>query len=159
MTGTSADLSQQSAVHRAALPFALLLTGVALLLSTFGTDYADLGGAFSPTFFPRIVLFAWIGLATLATLVEVIKGDDVGDARFGAVVIVSLALLGYVQLLPVLGYFLCSAAFAMVLLLATGLRKPVPLLVFSLALPAALVALFNHVLVMPLPVSPFVWWL
>ena len=146
-------------IVRAAVPFALLLAGAALLASTRGAAYADLGGAFSPTFFPRIVLVGWIALAAIATLAELTAERAAGESRLLAVAIVSVALLVYVRLLPTLGFFACSAAFAAVVLLVTGQRRPLPLLAFSLALPAALVALFNHVLVMPLPVSPFLWWL
>lgn len=146
-------------LRRVAVPFSLLLVGVALLLSTRGAEYADLGGAFSPTFFPRIVLGAWILLAAFATVAEFSATQSPGESRLVAVLVVSVALLLYVNLLPVLGFFISSTLFSIVVLIATGQRKPLPLIGYSVALPAALVALFNHLLVMPLPVSPFAWWL
>ncbi len=48
----------------------LLVIASGLLSWTYGQSYADLGGAFSPMFFPRIILWLWLGLALLHLLPE-----------------------------------------------------------------------------------------
>lgn len=52
------------------------------------------------------------------------------------------------------GFFLASVAFCAITLWLLGWSKPIPLLIFSVGLPGALVILFNHWLTLPLPTSP-----
>ncbi len=145
--------------ERAAIALVLFLTGAALVVSTFGLNFADLGGAFSPMFFPRIVLMIWLVLAAVNLVIDVLarrRGEDFLYLRVG---LISLAVLAYVQLLIPLGFFICSAVFGVLVLILLGVRGPIALVLVGLGVPLALVGLFNHVLTMPLPNSPFVWWL
>ena len=146
-------------VQRSWLSLVLLILGCALYASTLGASYADLGGAFSPVFFPRIILVGWILLALLSLLADVLASESSGAVQWRTVIIVSIAMYAYIELMPVAGFFVSSVVFSIVVLLATGQRRPLDIALFSLIVPGALVALFNHVLTMPLPVSPFVWWL
>jgi hypothetical protein len=48
-----------------------------------------------------------------------------------------------------------SVAFLFIL----GVRSPLGISAVSVGVPGALVALFNHILKMPLPTSPLFWWI
>ena len=138
--------------------FLLLLT-TALMVSTFGLKFADLGGAFSPMFFPRIILAILMGLAAVNAVWDVLNDDAAKPIKLWPVVIVSCAIFGLVLLLVPLGYFISSLVSGIVILFALGLRSPLKLILVPGLSAAALVLLFNHVLKMPLPTSPFVWWI
>ena len=148
-----------SAFQRLWLSLLLLIVGCGLFATTLGATYADLGGAFSPVFFPRIILGGWIALALLSVLSDFLSSEDVASSRWLIVVLVSVALFAYIELMPVVGFFFSSVAFSIVVLVATGQRNAIAVMLFSLLIPGALVVLFNHLLTMPLPVSPFVWWI
>ncbi len=75
------------------------------------------------------------------------------------VVIISSVCVAYVLVLMSLGYFVSSVAVGVIILLALGLRNPFQVLLIPVGGAAALVGLFNHVLKMPLPNSPFFWWI
>ncbi len=129
------------------------------MLSTFGLHFAELGGAFSPTFFPRIILIALVGLTLINVAMDLRHSVNKSADQLTPVVLIALALIAYVNLLSVFGYFLCSFVLSILMLFILGLRKPLPILMLSILVPGALVLLFNHLLKMPLPTSPFVWWL
>lgn len=133
--------------------------GCALFVTTLSATYADLGGAFSPVFFPRIILGGWIALALLSLVADFLSTERVTSSHWVTVVLVSAALFAYIELMPVIGFFLSSVVFSLVVLLATGQRNAIAIGLFSIAVPGALVLLFNHLLTMPLPVSPFFWWI
>jgi hypothetical protein len=137
----------------------LLLVALGLTLSTFGLQFADLGGAFSPMFFPRIILAILLGLALLNVVIDVMAQPSSGPIRLGSVIAISLAFVAYVILLPKLGFFLSSVPLALGMLWILKVRTPMALFGIAIGIPGALVALFNHVLTMPLPTSPFLWWL
>ena len=121
----------------------LLLIGAALLSNTFGQQYADLGGAFSPMFFPRIILWLWLGLER---------------PRLLRVAIIALGTLAFLWSMTRLGFFLSAVPFTLLALVTLDIRRPLPMLAVAVGVPIALVALFNHVLTLPLPTSPFTWW-
>jgi hypothetical protein len=145
-----------AAAARSALPaVGLLLVGVALLATSEGGGGVPL--AFDAAFFPRLVIVAWIALALLVVLGAVRDGNDTAPVRFGSVLGMMLATGLFVGAMPFVGFFLAAAGFCMVALVMMGLRRPVLIGGYALGLPAALVVLFNHVLIMPLPTSPFTW--
>jgi len=145
--------------QRSWLSLALLLIGCGLFASTLGTSYAELGGAFSPVFFPRIILAGWILLALLSLLADVISNERKSDDQWLPATVLSIALFAYIKLMPAVGFFIASLVFSVVVLVTTGQRRPVDVILFSIIVPGVLVGLFNHLLTMPLPVSPFFWWL
>jgi hypothetical protein len=136
----------------------LVLTAV-LVASTFGLEFANLGGAFSPMFFPRIILVVLLGLGILNVAVDFLATDTGKPIERLPVAIISTAFIVYVLVLMPLGYFISSVAVGVVILMALGLRNPVQILLFPVCAAGALVGLFNHILKMPLPSSPFFWWL
>ena len=57
-------------------------------------------------------------------------------------VIVTLLTLGYILLIPVIGFFICTVAYLAVLAFYLGIRRPVSLVLFSLLFTAVLYAIF-----------------
>lgn len=141
--------------ERALVSLGLLLLGVALMASTVGGKFADLGGAFSPHFFPRVVLVLWIALAALDLFLEVRQRTAATARPLARVAVLGMGFVVYALVMMPLGFFLASLGFCAVCLWVADVRQPLPLLAMAIGLPAALVFLFNHVLTLPLPTSPF----
>lgn len=136
----------------------LLLIAAALLSNTYGQQYADLGSAFSPMFFPRIILSLWAVLAMLDLIFELTNRRDTDRPQILRVVIISVATVVFLWSMTRLGFFLSAVPFTALALVTLNARKPFALFAVSIGVPMALVALFNHVLILPLPTSPFAWW-
>lgn len=135
----------------------LLLLAIAcgLLISTLGS-HPDVPAAQSPVFFPRIILGLWIGLTLIGLIQDVTSNKEVnGVDRLVATALFIVAALVYVNLVTRLGFALSSAPFAAVGLVLFGIRSPVAIILYAIAVPGAIVLLFNHLLGMPLPTSPF----
>ncbi|CUJ00984.1 tripartite tricarboxylate transporter TctB family protein [Cognatishimia activa] len=135
---------------------ALLLSAVALYRSSLTLSFSDVGSAHSPVFFPQIILVLWIGLTVIAlgqTLMQSVKAQPI-DGVFRLIILVA-ASIAYTNLLTMYGFFLTSALFTLICLPVFGMRHPAILTGYAIAVPGALVLLFNHVLGMPLPTSPF----
>lgn len=137
----------------------ILVLTAGLVVSTFGLEFADLGGAFSPMFFPRIILMILLALAAINMVLDLLAKPDSTSIELVPVLLIAVAFMAYVLLIMPLGYFISSVGVGVVILLALGLRNPVQVLLVPVAAAGALIALFNHVLKMPLPSSPFFWWL
>ncbi|MEM9813242.1 MAG: tripartite tricarboxylate transporter TctB family protein [Pseudomonadota bacterium] len=142
--------------ERVLVLFVLLLAALALYASSFLGSYSDVGSAHSPVFFPRIILTIWIGL-TLIALVQAVTDAAEAPPISGLLRLLLLvaAVLIYTNLVTRFGFFLTSAVFSTVCLPVFGVRHPLVVIAYALAVPGALVLLFNHTLGMPLPVSPF----
>jgi hypothetical protein len=145
--------------ERRVISVLILALTIGLVVSTFGLEFADLGGAFSPMFFPRIILVILLGLAALNVVIDLLKPATPMPIDLRPVILIGAALVIYVLVLMPLGYFLSSVGVGVVILLALGLRNPLQVLLIPLVTAGSLVGLFNHVLKMPLPSSPFFWWL
>lgn len=137
----------------------LIMIGAALFVASLDARSMALDPAFSSTFFPRIILVLWGGLAVLDLVTEFMQRRASEPVRLVPVAILVVAVLTYVMSLMTLGFFICSVAFALVALPALGQRNPVTVAIYAVAVPGAIVLVFNHMLKMPLPSSPFVWWL
>lgn len=157
--------------ERVAVGALLLAAPIALLLVARAGEFTALA-AFSPLFFPRIVLWGWVALAAL------VLADDVralaregraaagGDgnpataaalgattwARLGAV---TLAMGAFVLLVTELGFVLSGIAFTVAVLLVLGIRSVPTVALYGTLLPIGLFTLFHHGLGLPLPTSPF----
>ena len=148
----------QAVNERSVAALVMLMVALGLLSQTFGQSYADLGGAFSPMFFPRIILTLWAVLAALDLAAEIMARREMAAPRLARVTVIALASLAFLYAMTRLGFFLSAVPFSLVALVTLGLRSPLPVLAVSVGVPGALVALFNHVLTLPLPTSPFTWW-
>ncbi len=145
--------------ERRVISVIILLLTAGLAVSTFGLQFAELGGAFSPMFFPRIILFVLLALAALNVVIDLIAARTSQPIQILPVLVIGAAIVVYVLALMPLGYFISSAGLGCIILLALGLRNPVQVVLVPVAAAGGLVALFNHALKMPLPTSPFFWWL
>ncbi|WP_425092214.1 tripartite tricarboxylate transporter TctB family protein [Tropicimonas sp. S265A] len=134
----------------------LLLIGVGLYASTFGQVFSSTDLAQSPVFFPRIILVLWIGLSLLA-LVQALWSPSGNPtvANWWRVLVLLLASVVYTNVIGREGFFLPSVVFAAISLPIFGIRNPVTVAFYAIAVPGALVLFFNHMLKMPLPVSRF----
>lgn len=144
--------------ERSVTALILFLVGAGLFSQTFGAQYADLGGAFSPMFFPQIILGIWVVLTGLNLIAEVWAPRRSEMPRLLRVTVIALASFVFLLAMPRLGFFLSAVPFALLALLVLGMRGPLGIAIVALGVPAALVALFNHALTLPLPTSPFAWW-
>ena len=146
-------------VERAGVTLALFLAAAALLAGIGWRDASGMPPAFAPEFFPRIILWLLLGLTGLGFALEVLRSTP-GDSddtpwRLLRVGLVMAAMLVFAWAMMRFGFFLTAAAFSTLALPLMGLRNPLVILAFALGLPGALVGLFNHLLIMPLPTSPF----
>lgn len=145
--------------ERIAVAVILFVAPLVLLALSVGAEFADLGGAFSPMFFPVIVLFFWAGVAGLTLLTELRQSGRahaiIPAGRWLQIAGVVLAMALFVYATTRLGFLLSGIGFVFVTLLILGLRGPVLLIGYSIALPGALFVLFHHGLGLPLPTSPF----
>ncbi|EBA11110.1 tripartite tricarboxylate transporter TctB family protein [Roseobacter sp. CCS2] len=137
----------------------LLLVPVALLLVSSSAEFASLGGAFSPMFFPVSVLWGWIGVAALTLIIElrtaVAVANKTSAKRWFQIVGVMLAMGLFVYATTRLGFLLSSIGFILATLLILRVRNPVLVICYSVTVPGVLFILFHHVLGLPLPTSPF----
>lgn len=137
----------------------ILAMTAGLIVSTFGRSFANLGGAFSPMFFPRIILVTLLVLATLNLIIDLRAKSSPQSIELLPVFTIGLAFLVYVFLIMPLGYFISSVLLGGVILFTLGLRSLAQIVLIPVCAAGILVALFNHVLKMPLPTSPFTWWI
>ena len=149
---------QRFANERVLVQVGLLITAVGLYASTYGQNFSSSEVAQSPMFFPRLILILWIGLSVIA-LAQAIRADERSTSiqswpRIGVILVAALI---YTNVIGSEGFFLPSMTFALVCLIAFGVRNPVFLVLFAVLVPGALVLLFNHMLGMPLPTSRFTY--
>lgn len=145
--------------ERALVLLTLLLAAVALFATTLGAEYQQLGAAQSPVFFPRIILGIWIVLTLIALIQDVLgKQKNIEPIeKWGALIVFVIAAIIYVNCVTRLGFLVSSVPFALLSLWVFGLRNPLGLVAYAIAVPGALVVLFNHILALPLPTSPFTY--
>jgi len=134
----------------------LLITAIGLYISTFKQGFSAAEAAQSPMFFPRIILMMWIGLNIIG-LVQVIRQSSTTTpiASWSRILLIIIATCVYVNLIGTEGFFIPSVIFALICLPLFGIRNGVLIVLFAVAVPGALVLLFNHTLGMPLPTSRF----
>lgn len=141
----------------------LLIIGVALFVTTLG-DASDTPVALSPIFFPQIILGLWIGLTLIDLLQDLARRRDLaqsnetqGVGRLAALLLCIVAAVVYLNTITVVGFAISSAVFCVVSLILFGVQNPIFIGLYAVAVPGALVLLFNHLLKMPLPTSPFTY--
>ena len=152
----------------------LLLVPLALLVVGRAGEFTQLA-AFSPMFFPNLVLWCWAGVAALSLTTELLAGRAAASASTGAgagaagsadggtgdrPVVVQLALViaamaAFVFALGELGFLLSGIAFALFSLRVLGIRSWPLWAGFGIGVPLVLFTLFHHGLGLPLPTSPF----
>jgi putative tricarboxylic transport membrane protein len=100
----------------------------------------------------------WLGLLGCAmSLALMVKGWEGGQAllpdgrALGLIGMLVAGLVAAAVLLQPLGFRLTMLAFCVALLLALGVRRPLPIAIFSLACSVGLYHVFFHWLKVPLP--------
>jgi hypothetical protein len=145
--------------ERAVVALILLLASVALFASAFSLPSSDMGAAFDPGFFPRILLGGLMALAVLNLIVDLRAGTGWNMTGLRDVAVMMALLVVYVIVMPDLGFFATSVVLSTAFLWILGVRTIIGLAAVAIGVPGALVVLFNHVLMMPLPTSPLFWWI
>jgi hypothetical protein len=144
--------------ERVVVQFALLIAAAALFATTFTQEFTEIDLGQSPMFFPRIILVLWMFLGLIG-LVQAVRTDERTSSisSWLRVAVVLISSLIYTNLIGSEGFFLPSVIFALICLPAFGIRNPLLIALFAIAVPGALVLLFNHTLGMPLPTSRFTY--
>ncbi len=145
--------------ERALVALVLFLTGAALLWTAIAGGTPDLQPAFDPLFFPRIVLTLWVAIAGMELVAAIWRREQSLEPAAWRIGVLVVAVLLYAVLFTRMGFFITSVAFCIVSLLVLGQRHIVTIAAFAIGTPTVLLLLFNRVLKMPLPASPFFWWL
>ncbi|MEM9782831.1 MAG: tripartite tricarboxylate transporter TctB family protein [Pseudomonadota bacterium] len=135
---------------------AVLIAAAALMSTTFTAEYQALGAAQSPVFFPRLILGVMIGLCAIAIVQDIRAAPRAAPVEHWiALVVFVVAALIFANAITRIGFMLSAAAFSVVSLWIFGIRRPLAIGAFALAVPGGIVLLFNHVLALPLPTAPF----
>lgn len=141
------------------LSVALLIAPLTLLWLGRGATFAELGGAFSPMFFPTVILWFWAGMAAIGVATEILRPDPgrapIDRGRWARIGAVALCMALFVWGFREIGFALSAIGFSLAVLLILDLRKPLLVAAFSILVPAGFLILFHHVLGLPLPTSPF----
>jgi hypothetical protein len=149
---------QSLLTERVLVLFTLLIAAGALFATTFGTEYRLLGAVQSPVYFPRIILGIMMVLTLVAIVQDVMAGKAVEPVeKWGALIVFVVAAVIYANMITRVGFMLSSVPFSVLSLLVFGVRKPMVIVAYSILVPASLVVLFNHILKLPLPTSPFTY--
>jgi hypothetical protein len=141
------------------LAVVLLIAPLTLLWLGRGATFADLGGAFSPMFFPTLILWFWAGMAAVGLLAEFLRPDPgrapITAGRWARVAAVAACMAAFVWGFREIGFALSGIGFCLAVLLILDLRTPLLVGAFSVLVPAGFLVLFHHLLGLPLPTSPF----
>lgn len=136
----------------------MCLVAVGLLVHTFDPHYQDMGiGAqFSPMFYPRILLVLWIGLS-IGLIVEPFLGGerDVPQQRWGMLFGMLALVAACTFLLTAIGFLFASILFCLTASFYLGYRGPIGLVLTGLVFPFCTWFLFDKVLLILLPTSPW----
>ncbi|MEO1602286.1 MAG: tripartite tricarboxylate transporter TctB family protein [Pseudomonadota bacterium] len=134
----------------------LLIAAGALFATTFAAEYRLLGAVQSPVFFPRIILGVMMLLVVIAIAEDVSGRKAVAPVeKWGALILFVVASVLFANSITRLGFMLSAVPFSVIALWIFGLRNPLVIAVYAVAVPGSLVLLFNHLLKLPLPTSPF----
>ena len=158
---------------QAALPYVVVLAaGLYLYFLANGFEFDQAGARIGPGAWPKLILglmlltalwglvstFLATGKAPEHTEHEedeaLIRPPEIYPFR---VWIAVAATLGYLVILPILGFFLATCIFSFVLMYLGQFRQPLPVTALSLAIALAFLFLFMRVVYVALPVgiAPF----
>jgi len=138
----------------------LALVGVGLLIHSYDAHYEGMGvgAAVNPMFYPRILLWLWVALAAILVVTPLMgKEHNVPTQRWLALLGIAAITGGGAALMTVIGFLFSSILFCVAASLQMGYRRPLGLILTGIVFPLATWYLFQKVLMIPLPVSP--WFL
>jgi hypothetical protein len=138
----------------------LLALAVFLLWESNDPRYAVRvpGHEFGPMFYPRLILGIWVAIA----VVIIVRGallmssdDSVQALRWGQLASVVVTTGVYMWVVTLLGFVLASALFIFIVLMLLGFRRPIIVGALSVGFPLATWFVFQFLLHIPLPTSPW----
>lgn len=136
----------------------LLLAGIGLLVHSFSPHYAvmGIGASVGPMYFPRILLGLWVALSVVLVVQPFIgRTKGLPSQRWG-MLFGLIALVGGSALLMILiGFLFSSVLFCLATTLFLGYRGTAGILATGLGFPLITWYLFQEILLIPLPVSPW----
>lgn len=136
----------------------ILIAAGGLFASTLGAEYRLLGAVQSPVFFPRIILGLIMGLSLIVMVLDFLAQSTPPPVeKWGALIVFVIASLLFANAITRLGFMVSAVPFSAFALWVFGIRKPWVIVAYAIAVPGSLVLLFNHVLKLPLPTSPFTY--
>lgn len=163
MTKAANADTRAARARAAALPGGLFLIALGFYADTYSGVHsrAGFGDPFGPTFFPRIILVAWMGLSAVAAIVALLTppkdlaGNEPTDWRPAAFVCLSTGL--FVFFVVAIGFLPASLVYfpACALIFGKADRR-VAFLIASAVVPVSIWYLFHHVVQIRLPTG-FVW--
>ncbi len=106
-----------------------------------------------------IPLFLWNGVNSVREFIRTLSDTEKEEAgKWNCTlnitkqkVFVTILTLGYILLIPLIGFFICTVLYLAVLAFYLGIRRPVSLLLFSLLFTAALYGIFVQWLQIRMP--------
>ena len=144
--------------ERVLVLLAVLITAGALFASTMGAEYRLLGAVQSPVFFPRIILGLIIVLALVSMMQDIWAQDTAPQVeKWGALIVFVIGSLLFANAITRLGFMVSAVPFCVLALWVFGIRNLWVTAIYAIAVPGSIVFLFNHVLKLPLPTSPFTY--
>ncbi len=135
-----------------------MLLGSAFFAMTFGDrfDVPTFGGDVGPAFAPRLFLGAWILLSAIALGIAIRNDaspeEPVKAAQFLGIVLITLATA---VAMTKIGFVFATVPGFAAFCWAFHYRRPVPLVLLSVAAPVTIWALFTFVFELLLPRSPW----
>ncbi len=147
-----------SRVLRALFAGVMLAIGIFLLAHGYSEDRGIAHGAnFSPLFYPKMILWGWVGLSFLM-LVQALfllkNPKEVSINWFPLVAAIGLIAL-FCGLMHVVGFVPVCLFFMLAYSFCLGYRRPVVVVVASVVFTMGVWYVFNNILSIPLPEMPF----
>lgn len=149
-----------------ALSVVVMLTGVVALAilpqQIAGYGYDSIGDMRSPVVFPAVsaallvLLGAVLGLGTLTRRTATTAGEGSRPGLRTAAVFA--IIVGYVAAVPWIGLPVASLITFLLMSLAFGYRRPVPMLLVAVGTIALVLYLFGHLLLIVFPVPKVTLW-
>lgn len=140
----------------------LAILGAGLFVHTYTDAYAgaEIVGMSSPLIYPRVMLVAWVLLAVLGLIDSVARAPELAEdePERGRVLLtlVAIAIVVATTLsMRWIGFAPSMAAAMLTLGFLMGYRRPVMLPLASIGFAFGIWYLFHHLLLIRLPVSPF----
>jgi putative tricarboxylic transport membrane protein len=156
-----------------ALPYVVTLAaGLYLYFLASGFEFDQSGARIGPGAWPKLIIGLMLAAALWGFVSSILSTGKAPEYTEHAedealirppeihpyrVWVAVGATLGYLALLPVLGFFLATCLFSLVLMYLGQFRRPLPVAVLSVAIALAFLFLFMRVVYVALPVgiAPF----
>jgi putative tricarboxylic transport membrane protein len=145
-----------AALRRVAAPLLGVVLAAGLYFHAAGLDAVAGPGQLGPGFWPRLTLVG-LGLACLVKLVQVWRADPGGARSAAAAAVVApgtlalaiAAVLGYVAVLPLVGFPLATAGFVVAFMALGGARSPAGIAASAVVGTVALLYVFVKLVYLP----------